>query len=490
MNNSSKNMVTKQADDPLDHSFYIDIILANLADKVARYGLYVERIKKQALEERINPPILGTYDLHYKTLCERVGHLYEQRFLNEELLEDNSVVFDLLGSSAEIWYKFMRYNKGLTYAPTPWARPELFAIAEEFQKRNVNNPDLQNLTIVLTNEYRYSWLIDPPVDTDVGIVDDIRIVKLPKIEKDDPLLWVLLSHEIGHDIDHHLKISAVAERKQAIVEMKSKMDKPHILNDWIGEIFSDLYGLSVLGPSYYAAFLSHILALIPMDSPLRLRWNKYRSCQPPMAIRTRCMELALESADASGWKIDKLKYFVKTHEIIGRESRNYEDEVEFRKVMGFLTNTNKYKEESIDGICRSLFNAIRSSAEECEISLSFEGNEDNIMHNVNRLLISQPACTLAQDDESENLSEKPCDVATIVDAAWFCKAGYHPKEYTDFFRKCDDLSKDWDKPFEKIAEHLHNFDRLVLASLGIASVHTFYAEGMKKLEAEKGLKRN
>lgn len=484
MSNSLKQEIAKQADDPLDHGFYINIILANLADKVARYGLYVERIKKQAIEERINPPILETYDLQYKKLCKRVGHLYEQRFLKEKLLENNYVVFDLLGTSAEIWFKFMHYNEALTYAPTPWARPELFAIAEEFQRSNLENFDLRNLTIVLTNEYRYSWLLDPPIDSE-SIRNDIRIVKLPKIEKDDPLLWVLLSHEIGHDTDERLKISAVAEQKQAIMKMKSKMDKPHILNDWLGEIFSDLYGLNLLGPAYYAAFLSHIMALISMDSPVKLRWNKYKSCQPPVAIRTRCMELALEKADASGWKLDRLKYFVKTHENILRESRNDEDEVEFRKVMGFLKNTNEYVEESIDGICRDLYNSVLSSAKECNIPLSFGGNEENILHNVNRLLKSQPAGTLAKENNSEILSEQPCEIATIVNAAWFCKAGYHPKEYTDIFRNCDDLSKDWNKPFEKIAEHLHKFDKLVLASLGIVGVHTFYSDGMKDLKKKE-----
>lgn len=448
-----------------DNLIYLNIILGNLADKVARYGLYVDRVEKEAEWERIEPDILKGFRAIYTELCGAVGDLYSLKFEHEDKIEDEKFIFRCLKRSSQIWEKFMAANSWLGYAPTPWARPELFALAKEFQKDAWNNnPEFPNLTIVLTNEYKYLWFGPPKRDA-------IRFVALPKIEKDDPLLWVLLSHEIGHELDERYRISDATLK--AYPDATKGMKNPNFMNDWIGEIFSDLYGLNLLGPSYYAAFLSHVLAAFPMDSQWKIRRGAHY-CQPPIAIRTRCMEIALQLAEPTGWDLDILHNFVGTHESVLGQNRDSSIQ-EFSAEMGLERSGNN--EDVIEDICKPLVEAIFSAAEK-NTPLSIGGNRDEVSRCAHRLEDEIPACAVPAH-EFDSLEERSCDIATIVDAAWRCKAGDHPRKYSSFFHSDYILNpgtRDWSEAFSKSRQHLHNFDRLVLASLGIASVHRFYEQ--------------
>ncbi|MHB8968221.1 MAG: hypothetical protein ACYC5A_09435 [Thermoleophilia bacterium] len=451
-----------------ENNDYLNIVLGNLADKVARYGLYVERIKKQAEEERIEPAILQNYESYYKNLRVAVGNLYSDKFEHTEQLGDSDFIYWCLERSSGIWKNiFMPANDLLRHAPTPWARPELFALLKEFQKET--SP---NLTIVLTDEYSYLW------SPERNIQNDPRVVKLPKIEKDDPLFWALLFHEIGHELDYRYGIAQDALKKYSETSDRTSYE---LSINWVEEIFSDLYGLRILGPSYYAAFLSHVLSKVP----IRSQWDTLDDkSHPPIGIRTRCMEIALEheTKETTGWDLKELKRFVDIHEtILGLRK----DDAVFKLSADMGYEGGDSDKEIKELFCRPLVKAVLSASADKYESLSF-GNETlgkEVSYCSHRLEKLRPACAMPMAD-SDSLEEQPCSIETIVNAAWRCKTSSHPKLYANYFREdyknADGDAYDWPEAFRNISKYLHNFDRLVLSSLGVANVHKFYKEYIDK----------
>ena len=460
-------MTSRPGDEPLEHGGeYLDVVFGNLADKVARYGLYIDRVRSEAQSERIDPPVLRDFDERYRDLCEEVGDLYAFRFDAENRLDQRHFLGSCLEQSKNLWKQFMDANEFLGFAPRQWAKPELFALADEFLAA-AGGPGLEtSVTIALTDDYKYWWL-------DASPTSDSRIVAIPKIEKDDPLLWTLIAHEVGHELDERYAVSDQAAEDLLAMPQLRNMSNPGLIGQWAAEIFSDLYGLHLLGPSYYAAFISYVLA----REPLRSIWeplsgaDRYTS-QPPIGVRTRCMTRVMQTAGDTGWQLDVLQRFINTHEAVvcvptGGAERS---QLELREALGW---EGPDSEEEIEyDLCRPLVASIQGAAESSGIPMAMKENGQAISTCKERLKKWIPACSTSAGTV-DPLSELPCDVATIVNSAWRCKASYHPRLYTELFRQRYEVAA-WDEAFADLKRHLHDFDSLVLTSMGVASVHAFY----------------
>lgn len=103
------------------------------------------------------------------------------------------------------------------------------------------------------------------------------VLYLAQLEKNNPLMWVPLAHEIGHAIEEERGITAkVIDGLQPRLNLSlpNSASDLHKLRNWLPELISDEIGLRVLGASYYCA-LASFSALEP--SPL----NKASITHPP-----------------------------------------------------------------------------------------------------------------------------------------------------------------------------------------------------------------
>jgi hypothetical protein len=73
------------------------------------------------------------------------------------------------------------------------------------------------------------------------------IISLPNIAYMNPLIWGILIHEIGHEIENLNDIGRSIVTKMGL---KGNPDDLMLTEDWIIEFFSDLFALRTLGPAF------------------------------------------------------------------------------------------------------------------------------------------------------------------------------------------------------------------------------------------------
>ena len=95
---------------------------------------------------------------------------------------------------------------------------------------------------------------------------DLGIIALPHSQSQHLFLNVLLAHEIGHYVFSRLKsierlekvldaglVSAFAPPKDVGLDASLRGSLPGVLQDWAEELFCDLFGVYLLGPTYVFA---------------------------------------------------------------------------------------------------------------------------------------------------------------------------------------------------------------------------------------------
>ena len=113
------------------------------------------------------------------------------------------------------------------------------------------------------------------------------VLYLAEIERNDPVMWSLLAHEMGHALDEAGKIR----------EDFLKPGLPTQIDEyprWITELIADNIAAKVLGPAYLCAFASMTLL---DDNPRR-----YYSSHPALHKRVEMLKQDLELSGALGEK--------------------------------------------------------------------------------------------------------------------------------------------------------------------------------------------
>lgn len=187
--------------------------------------------------------------------------LYEKAVF---LLEDNNVddhadtYFALSCAAAK---EFRRLHAHLLYIPAPWPRPELSLflrkIISESGCEGLAGCEIDAWTILLSGDYNFSHIVLSEDDRlsrqTTGIVLK-NALTVPAVEKDNPLMWPNLVHELAHSMGSETGVIAAAAALPRVLE-KSKKHQA-VLREWIHEIVADLIATDLLGHSYASAFVT------------------------------------------------------------------------------------------------------------------------------------------------------------------------------------------------------------------------------------------
>lgn len=121
---------------------------------------------------------------------------------------------------------------------------------------------------------RLDWMIERP--------SKHVVLYLAEIERNDPTMWALLAHEIGHALDEAEKIGDNVFEPGAPTQIEE-------LPRWITELIADNIAIRVLGPAYFCAFAS--LTLLD-DNP-----RTFYSSHPALHKRLEMLKRELELMD-------------------------------------------------------------------------------------------------------------------------------------------------------------------------------------------------
>jgi len=105
------------------------------------------------------------------------------------------------------------------------------------------------------------------------------VLYLAEIEKNDPTMWGLLAHEMGHALDETKKIADSVFGAEAPAQIEE-------LPRWITELVADAVATKVLGPAYFCAFA---LVTLMDDNP-----TQYYSSHPALHKRLEMLKQQLK----------------------------------------------------------------------------------------------------------------------------------------------------------------------------------------------------
>jgi len=175
---------------------------------------------------------------------------------------------------ADIPLDFRKLHRGLYLIPAPWSRPELDLFIRSVLEtaKYKGSADPSKLTLLLTGEYNFSDILIGPGHPDRELVPGVIVEELfakasvagrgflaiPAVERENPVIWPNLVHELGHHIG---AIDEIVQRARSLPSV-TKLDKHahpdmrnHLRDDYVPEIVADLIATDLLGVGYYASFL-------------------------------------------------------------------------------------------------------------------------------------------------------------------------------------------------------------------------------------------
>ncbi len=111
---------------------------------------------------------------------------------------------------------------------------------------NFNEYDLRNNLSLQIKNAGFEEI--PSISRDV-------VFTLPKAECDNPLMWSILAHELAHAVRGWGRTEEIILPKTENDKFNNDNEKNFYIN-WMLEIYSDLFAIRLLGPSYFFSFVS------------------------------------------------------------------------------------------------------------------------------------------------------------------------------------------------------------------------------------------
>ncbi|MHB8104178.1 MAG: hypothetical protein ACYDG5_01370 [Dehalococcoidales bacterium] len=172
---------------------------------------------------------------------------------------------------------FRKLHSRLSFIPAPWPRPELELFVRSVlelacYEGGLSRKKQGRWTLLLTGDFNFSDILATDISSreqkyglsDTGkhlfgdIPSPIRLaLTMPAVERDNPIAWLNLIHELGHLIG---EIDGIVEKARSIPSVKNyqngdPVDYIRIHDNWIPEIVADLIATDLLGVGYYASFV-------------------------------------------------------------------------------------------------------------------------------------------------------------------------------------------------------------------------------------------
>lgn len=242
-----------------------ELLLADSLEKIIRMEFYLEAVDLRASEDEIK--IVEFYNNTLQTIKNQLEESanwlkkYHGGKINDEI--SKLCINNCLDVSMSIWGL---HDEFLQYLPSLNTRVETYTFLKNMlqQTFDMDSEDITPAIVLIDAIYDYHERNISQALKENGIVkgeiEEQIIIGLPKIEKDNPLMWAILVHEIGHVlIKKNLKDfnNIVIGR---LKENNIKTDHLSILIRWIEEITCDTLAIRIMGPSYLYSYLFNNLS--------------------------------------------------------------------------------------------------------------------------------------------------------------------------------------------------------------------------------------
>lgn len=458
----------------------VEVLLAESIEKTIRIEAFLNSVKEQASTDDIN--IIRIYENVIKSIKKELIQpsdnlkYYHGKDIPDEALKLN------INHCNNIFLRINSLHSLLDYIPNLQCRTETYTLLYYLLKDADFLDKKVEPSVILSFIYNYAETNIGKILKDGGVieseVDDNQIIlDLPKIEKDNPLMWTILAHEMGHVFDHnYLKVTDKIFRG---IELPS--DRLRILKNWTKEIVADIISIRTMGPAYLLSSIFFNLCSSDLDN--------FSSTHPPIKYRISIMKSLLidkfemgninniislfdeiqtfdatpipESCEVCGQELDQTK-LENIDELIEKLDVNVEKAKEIidKNIKEFTVLQYNHSIDLSKNLMADI--PINSSRELDDNDLkelhdSFIPNQDNIY-------------TLL-----EKFEEKSNIISEIISAGWINKIDNILPKFFELFLENEEGH--FEDTYSEYRDFLNKKDNLLLKSIEIADIHSLFELG-------------
>ena len=460
-----------------------DFWYLELIEKLGRLGDFVsESAERAAYKTRGKPRIVQEFE---QGIAQEAGRLAKSVVLYLSVRDDEESLSRyshmLLNDATHASRTFQVDHSRLQRFPADWVPEELYVFVDDVC-RGVRWPGKSKFepistlgTIALDDRYdfgelnRARWERMRPVATPTGEIKETLFL-LPKAEKNNPVAWPMLVHEIGHALlsgDETIGPARETLGKLA----KTEIWGPEVAAKWAREIAADLFAADVLGPVYLLAFISlaitmrthHLMMPTPSHPPPRIRVDY---------ILDRLARLDLGSSGPNMADLNRHLDRLYTRGTLDHEARNRYEELPrgLESSEDIRTAVQRAVEQVI---CSDGYSAL-------DIPLFGESDYMRALRLVDQRLVElvpigsfreelhyrPQEIRRKREEAARALSEEPNSISQIVTAA----AVYKIRNGLDSLRNIVEP----EDGFQSFHRKRRGFDLLVTKSMEMALIHQFY----------------
>ncbi len=478
-----------------------ELLLADSLEKIIRMERYLNDVILHASEDDIKIVEF------YKDVLEAIKNELEEpanllkKYHKSKINDNTSVTFIRKCLNISIAVRIF-HEEFFSYLPILKTRSETYIFLKNLLQQIIQIKT--EPAIVLTDIYNYEErnitqsLKEKNIIKDGKIAEQI-IIGLPKTEKDNPLMWTILVHEIGHDLaENYLNISSRVI-KEGIIDKKIDYSHQTILKNWAKEIISDILSIRVIGPSYLYSFIFYNLLISDLDA--------FSNTHPSPNCRIEIMLSALEQEKFELKQVKSLYYIIRQRQ---KKSKSFisvadscsecgakidpiseieEIKKEFYQLVSLsikIIDEIKIKEYTPDNLvnCEKLVDNLNNSI---PISSSRKMNNKKLNDSL-KIFTAQRFFGLL-DDKNKNIyslleqfEEKPNSISDIINAGWLHKINNSYSEFIKLFFENDEIGNHtFDEKYENYKKFLNQNDELLLKSFEIADMHLLLEFGRNQV---------
>lgn len=386
----------------------------------------------------------------------------------------------------------------LGYLAGPLAIPETKSFLQGLLSTLPLTPGAKRPTVIYSDVYMFEEAdlvryLGFEAAESKAVEEEVPALFLPKAEAENPLLWAILVHEMGHTQANPLdQILDAAELSR--LEGEDGAAGREICANWAGEIFADLFSLHLLGPAYLAAFCDFNTVLGPEErleeASVTHPFPRMRVCLMNDVLVQREIVAEFKEPLFDKWT-DLGRFFYAFFEAMCdlQSDLSGEDPSEYGT---FPLNIRRFRNE-VDGSVGKLVPAIppfdqaRFSVLRDRLrigvpiaSVSGLNAESTVEEAMEALKVARKAAGKASTAQGkgtealrlaqEHVEETPCTIAEIINAGWLFKC---EQIYAPMIRRMHQLTQVDEDRFER---DLRTLDAILRNSIETAHLHQLLVE--------------
>ncbi len=456
-----------------------EVLLAESIEKIIRMEAFLDDVMGHASEDDVN--IIKYYQNIIELIKKDLIDPAEELKLHHGKDITREILTPCVNKCLAVFLRIRKLHILLGYVPSIQARTEIYTFAKSLLKELPSIKDKKlELSIVLSDIYNYEEINIGKTLNEAGVVgqaipEDLVILELPKVEKDNPLMWAILVHEIGHMLDNnYLKVT-----EQIFIDINLPSNQLRVLKNWTKEIVSDMISLRIMGPSYLMSFMFFNLLLGDLET--------YSTTHPSAKYRILLMESKLKDYEFGTEEVNDI---LKLVDDIQTFEYNLDTDYCPECATKLKQNVSKNSIKKFDTLGAKVITKIE------EINLNQFTSDNNrhseLLSNYFKDRIPINSSRKLDDDELRKLcksfkkdrdniydllkrfEEKPNLISEIINAGWIHKTKYAFPVFIKLFFENDG---DFDKKYKAYRKFLSQNDNLLLKSIEIADIHSLFEIG-------------